>query len=115
NNKTYAIKAAIAVDTQINKNLNMTAFTGNDGREYVIALVSPQQPKVSENELIAGIYRYDPPTKPAGPFPDPSQFSYTEVTGFTLQIDPRMPEPSMGNHSSPNNKNLMQREDGLYQ
>jgi len=31
-----------------------------------------------------------------------------------LQLDPRMPEPSMGNHSSPNIKDLKQQNDGLY-
>lgn len=115
NHQTYSVKQSISVQEQTNKNLNMTIFTGKDGEQYFIALVSPQKPKVAENELVAGIYKFNQPTNsPSGNFPDPSQFSYSEVSGYTLQLDPRMPEPSMGNHSSPNNKNLTQQNDGLY-
>lgn len=113
--QTHTAKQDISVQEQTNKNLNMTTFTGKDDQQYYIALVSPQKPKVGENKLVAGIYRYNKPTNPpSGDFPDASQFSYTEVSGFTLQLDPRMPEPSMGNHSSPNNKDLTQQDDGLY-
>ncbi|MBZ4190542.1 FixH family protein [Niabella beijingensis] len=114
NNQTYDIQKDISVEEQTNKNLNMTTFTGKDGEQYYIALVAPQKPKVAENELVAGIYKFDKPSMPAGTFPDPSQFSYSEVSGYTLQLDPRMPEPSMGNHSSINNKDLIQQNDGLY-
>lgn len=115
NNQPYSAKQSIAVQPQTNKNLNMTAFTGKDDEQYIIALVAPQKPKVAENELVAGIYKYNKPTSPpSGSFPDPSQFSYPAVSGYTLQLDPRMPEPSMGNHSSPNNKDLTQQDDGLY-
>lgn len=111
----YTIKQAVTVQEQPNKNLNMTTFTGTDDEQYFIALVSPQKPKIAENELVAGIYKFNKPINPpSGSFPDPSQFSYTEVNGYTLQLDPRMPEPSMGNHSSPNNKDLTQQSDGLY-
>ena len=112
--QTYQEKQLVAVKNQTNMNLNMTTFTGNDGAEYYIALVAPQKPKVAENELIAGIYKYNQPAVSTENFPDPSQFSYTEATDYTLLIDPRMPEPSMGNHSSPNNVDLAQHNDGLY-
>lgn len=114
NNQKYVANHPISVQIQANKNLNMTEFTGNDGERYFIALVAPQKPKVAENELIAGIYKYTIPTNPAGNFPDPSQFSYSEVSNYTLKLDPRMPEPSMGNHSSPNNRDLTQQADGFY-
>ncbi|GGH30608.1 hypothetical protein FAZ19_21095 [Sphingobacterium alkalisoli] len=113
--QTHLVEDNISVQKQPNKNLNMTSFIGKDNEQYFIALVSPQKPKVAENELVAGIYKFNQPTSPpSGNFPDPSQFSYTAVRGYTLQLDPRMPEPSMGNHSSPNNKDLTQYEDGLY-
>src|SRR5690606_30946932 len=113
--QTHTVKHAIAVEEQANKNLNMTAFTGKDDQQYVIALVAPQRPNVAENELVAGIYRFNQPAGPSsGNFPDPTQFSYTEASGYTLMLDPRMPEPSMGNHSSPNNQDLTQQSDGLY-
>lgn len=114
-NQAHAVKYPITVQEQKNKNLNMTAFTGKDDEQYIIALVAPQRPKVAENELVAGIYRLNKPTSPpSGDFPDPAQFTYTEVSGYTLMLDPRMPEPSMGNHSSPNNRDLTQQSDGLY-
>lgn len=113
-NQKYEISKDISVEKQSNKNLNMTAFTGKDNEQYIIALVAPLKPTVSENALVAGIYKYNKPTTAAGTFPDPTQFSYSEVTGYTLKLDPRMPEPSMGNHSSPNNKDLIQQNDGLY-
>ena len=115
NNQSHSVKQAITVQEQTNKNLNMTTFTGKDSEQYFIALVAPQKPKVAENELVAGIYKFNEPTSPpSGSFPDPSQFSYSEVSDYTLQLDPRMPEPSMGNHSSINNKDLTQQNDGLY-
>jgi hypothetical protein len=114
NNQTFTVHQPVNVQVQTNKNLNMTSFTGNDGEQYFIALVAPQKPKVAVNELVAGIYKYNQPTTPAGNFPDPSQFSYSEVSNHTLLLDPRMPEPSMGNHSSPNNLDLTQHTDGLY-
>lgn len=116
NNNPFSAKQTISVQQQTNKNLNMVAFTGKDDEQYFIALVSPQKPKIAENKLVAGIYKFNKPTgQPSGNFPDPSQFSYTSVSGYTLQLDPRMPEPSMGNHSSINNKDLVQESDGFYQ
>lgn len=114
-NQEVLIKEPIMVKEQTNKNLNMVSFFGNDDEQYFIALLGPRAPKVAENNLQAGIYRYNKPSTPAnGTFPDPTQFNYSEVKGFTLKLDPRMPEPSMGNHSSPNNKDLVQGDDGFY-
>lgn len=114
NNQIITVNQDVSVQEQKNKNLNMTAFTGNDGEQYFIALLSPQRPKVSQNELVAGIYKYNQPSVPSGTFPDDSQFSYSEMSGYKLQLDPRMPEPSMGNHSSLNNQDLTQQDDGFY-
>ncbi|HEY1193182.1 hypothetical protein [Flavobacterium sp.] len=113
-NQKYEVTKDVSVEKQSNKNLNMTTFTGKDNEQYVIALIAPQKPKVAENPIVAGIYKYNKPTTTAGIFPDPTQFSYSEVVGYTLKLDPRMPEPSMGNHSSPNNQDLTQQNDGLY-
>jgi len=110
----FTVTRDIIVEEQTNKNLNMTSFTGNDGEQYYIALVAPQSPEIGENELVAGIYKYQQPEGEAGDFPDPSQFTFYEAENYTLLLDPRMPEPSMGNHSSPNNQDLIQYEDGLY-
>jgi len=112
--KVYTVKQSVSIQAQPNKNLNMTSFVGKDDEQYVIALIGPQKPKVASNALLAGIYKWDKPITTAGIFPDPRQFTYSEVKGYTLQLDPRMPEPSMGNHSSPNNEDLTQKDDGLY-
>ena len=115
NNQTYDAVQTVSVEKQTNMNLNMTSFTGNDGEQYFIALVGPQKPKVAENELIAGIYKYNQPTDSSEDLSDHERFSYTVLNDYKLLLDPRMPEPSMGNHSSPNNKDLEQREKGgLY-
>lgn len=114
NNQLNSVNADIVVEEQINKNLNMTTFRGTDGEQYVIALIAPQKPGVAENELVAGIYKYNQPDSPSVTFPDPAQFSYAEVVGYTLKLDPRMPEPSMGNHSSLNNRDLTWANDGHY-
>jgi len=113
--KIVKINKQIKVQQHSNKNLNMTSFKGKDNEQYWIALISPRSPKVGENNLVAGIYKYNTPKSGVGSeFPDERQFSYSEVNEYTLQLDPRMPEPSMGNHSSPNNKDLKQGDDGLY-
>lgn len=114
NNETFKVSEEISVLEQPNMNLNWTTFMGNDSEHYYIALVAPQKPKIAENALVAGIYKYNKPSHSAGSFPDPTQYSYSEVENFTLKLDPRMPEPSMGNHSSPNNKDLTQQNDKLY-
>ncbi|GAA3628297.1 hypothetical protein [Flavivirga jejuensis] len=112
--QSYKVDQSITVEKQTNMNLNMTAFTGNDNEQYFIALVSPQSPGVAENDLVAGIYKYNQPTSSEGTFPDPSQYAYSVVQDYTLLLDPRMPEASMGNHSSPNNQDLTMENDGLY-
>ncbi|AJH15101.1 hypothetical protein [Myroides profundi] len=107
--KNQSIKASqlVFVEKQNNKNLNMTSFRGIDNEDYIIALVAPIKPKVAENELVAGIYKLNAGNSSL-------KDAYTVVDNYTLLLDPRMPEPSMGNHSSPNNKDLVQREDKFY-
>ncbi|WP_410879322.1 lipoprotein [Myroides sp. DW712] len=102
----------IEVKPQPNMNLSMTSFIGKDQEEYIIALVAPMQPKVAENELVAGIFKRN---KSIGMDTEALHQAYEPVENYTLLLDPRMPEPSMGNHSSPNNRDLVQRKDGLYQ
>lgn len=114
NGQDYRAKLQVYIEQQQNKNLNMTAFKGQDGESYFIALAEPGQPKVGENILIAGIYQYIPLVDGLPKdFPE-MDILYQEVGDYTLKIDPRMPEPSMGNHSSPNNSDLIQQGDNLY-
>ncbi|MDF2516565.1 MAG: hypothetical protein K0R59_1861 [Sphingobacterium sp.] len=114
-NQTVSLIKEVSVRQQTNKNLNMTAFTGKDDQQYIIALVSPQKPNVAENKLVAGIYKLNKPLDSSSKsIADQLKFSYSQADRYTLKLDPRMPEPSMGNHSSPNNKDLIQDRDGLY-
>lgn len=102
----------IEVKPQPNMNLSMTSFIGKDQQEYIIALVAPMQPKVAENELVAGIFKRN---RVGSMNAESLNQAYLPVENYTLLLDPRMPEPSMGNHSSPNNRDLVQRKDGFYQ
>lgn len=114
-NQTFSLIKEVQVKQQSNKNLNMTMFTGVDEEQYVIALIAPQKPNVAENKLVAGIYKLNRMLDSSGKGPAGQlQLSYSQVERYTLKLDPRMPEPSMGNHSSPNNKDLIQDKDGLY-
>ena len=111
----HEVMHPIAVEPQSNKNLNTTTFIGQDGETYLIALIGPRRPQVGENELIAGIYKKtNTASLPESKSQDLLHEAYMEVKNYTLQLDPRMPEPSMGNHSSPNNKDLRQQEDNVY-
>jgi len=108
-NQAINMNQTVVVEEQQNKNLNMTSFVGLDQEQYIIALIAPIKPKVAENALVAGIYKRNMNHEE-----DALQDSYTIAANYTLLLDPRMPEPSMGNHSSPNNKDLMQKEDQFY-
>lgn len=105
---------AFIVEPQANPNRNMLLFQGNDGNQYCLALIAPVQPNVAENTIVAALYRFDSDLySEISPIPNlPS--AYERVVDATLLLDPRMPEPSMGNHSSPNNSDLFQADDGLY-
>lgn len=103
---TYKVNTIVEVIEQQNTNLSMIEFIGNDGGNYLISLIAPGNPKVSENELVAGVFKL------SGTHDNSTRF--TLVDNYLLKIDPRMPDPSMGNHSSPNNKDLLQKNDSLY-
>ncbi len=114
--KTIQIKQQIQVEEQANKNLNMVAFTGADQEEYVIALIAPHAPKVAENKLLACIFQRDKEQEILfDDFRSIAISPYKISTSYRLALDPRMPEPSMGNHSSPNNKDLEQNKEDWYE
>ncbi len=92
NGEEYSNEFDISVPASSRKRVNV--ITGTDDKKYYVALVQPDNPAVGENDLIVGLY---------GP---ESTTSYPIVEGYTLLLDPRMPDPGMGNHSSPNNVDL---------
>ena len=80
---------------------NVTAFMGTDDVRYVVALLEPQDPKIAINKVKMGLFKME------------TMMSFPTVPDFKITLDPRM--PGMGNHSSPNNKDLIYNAaDNMY-
>ena len=78
----------------------VSSFKGTDNVKYILALITPTQPKVGLNDVEAILYKMDNMT------------TFSPVTGYTIKLDPRM--PGMGNHGSPNNVDLKHTANGIY-
>ena len=79
----------------------VSSFKGSDGSNYVIAYIAPSSPKVALNDMTVGIYKMK------------DMMTFPLANNLKIKIDPRM--PSMGNHGSPNNTDLLQSEtNGFY-
>lgn len=89
-----AMEEALKVNvTQPADGLKKTqVFVGSDETKYVLAYVSPKDPKVALNDMHAVLYKME------------SMMSFPIVENYKITVDPRM--PGMGNHSSPNNQDL---------
>ena len=92
NGVAESVRGQIAVPASPKQ--RVTTFTGTDGTKYLLALIDPRNPKVATNEMTVGVYKMS------------SMMLFPVVDGFKVKIDPRM--PSMGNHGSPNNVDLIQ-------
>lgn len=80
---------------------NVAVFTGSDEVKYVLALIEPTEPTIGTNNLVVGLYKME------------SMMAFPKIENFTIEVDPRMPD--MGNHSSPNNTDLVYNSsDELY-
>lgn len=86
----YSVTSDIAVFQ--NEFQNVTSFKGIDDVRYLVALVEPKNPKIAINKLKVGVFKME------------TMMSFPTVPDYGITLDPRM--PSMGNHSSPNNKDL---------
>ncbi|MHB1147261.1 MAG: hypothetical protein ACYC01_06640 [Lutibacter sp.] len=91
NGTTYEAVDFIGVPTSNKKTVSV--FTGTDGVKYVLALIEPQNPAVKINDMVVGLYKME------------NMMSWPVVENYKINLDPRM--PSMGNHSSPNNQDLI--------
>lgn len=87
----YTVEDNISV--MASENRVVSVFNGTDGLRYVLALIAPEDPEVKINEMSAGLYKME------------NMMTFSPVAGYTINLDPRM--PSMGNHTSPNNENLV--------
>ncbi len=81
------------IDVMMSERQVVTVFTGADEVKYVLALIEPTDPEVKINDMSAGLYKME------------SMMSFPVVENYIVQLDPRM--PSMGNHGSPNNEDLV--------
>lgn len=102
NGKEVETSLRINVQEQSNKALGNVVRFRIDGKMHILTIVSPETPKIGSNTLKMGLFRMD------------SMSSFPMVEGYTLKLDPRMTGEEMGNHSSPNNKDLTQGSDGFY-
>ncbi|HUH75135.1 MAG TPA: FixH family protein [Chitinophagales bacterium] len=75
-------------------------FKGSDSIQYFIALIEPSIPKEGPNVMKAGLYKME------------ADHTFSPIGNYKVLIDPRM--PGMGNHSSPNNEDLISQGKGIY-
>lgn len=76
-------------------------FMGSDEVRYILAYVAPKTPEVAINDFTAVLYKME------------DMMTFSVVENFTVTVDPRM--PGMGNHSSPNNEDLIYSiQDEMY-
>lgn len=92
-NIPFSLIEKMDVSDLANGDVNVQNFTGIDENHYVLALKEPKNPKVAVNDMEALLYKME------------DMMTFSIVENHTLTIDPRM--PSMGNHSSPNNEDLI--------
>ena len=84
---------ADSINVMATENRVVSVFTGADQVRYVIALMDPLLPEVKINDISVGLYKME------------NMMTFTPVEDYTIGLDPRM--PSMGNHTSPNNEDLV--------
>lgn len=92
NGTSYTVTSVIDVPASAKQ--RVSTFTGSDSVRYIVAYVEPSSPKVGVNDMQALVFKMQ------------DMMTFPAVNNFTLKLDPRM--PSMGNHSSPNNVDLVQ-------
>ena len=85
--------------------LRYKRFLGSDAAYYYAVLVNPTESnvQVGSNDITAYLYKQK------------DLYTFNQVKNYSIEIDPRMPDPSMGNHTSPYNVNLKyDTSAGLY-
>lgn len=92
NGKTFNATERIDVMTPADGKKTVDSFMGSDDSRYIVAMM-PFVPEVKLNDFSAMVFKME------------SMMSFPVVENYTIGIDPRM--PGMGNHSSPNNVDLV--------
>ena len=88
----YSLTETIDVVALSDGKQKVSSFMGSDDVRYVLAMVEPLDPQVAVNNIQAMLFKME------------NMMSFPAVENYTIALDPRM--PGMGNHSSPNNKDL---------
>lgn len=88
------------VSTESQYNKVYTSAMGNDGVNYMLALIEPSAPIIGTNDFVAGLFKTG------------EDHDFPIVNGYKIKVDPRM--PGMGNHSAPGNVDMTQGSDGFY-
>lgn len=90
--QTYNATERIEVNAPTDGKKTVNVFMGSDDTRYVLAMM-PMTPEVAVNDFSAMLFKME------------NMMSFPAVENFKVHIDPRM--PGMGNHSSPNNEDLI--------
>lgn len=98
NGASYTVTSVIDVPASAKQ--RVTTVTGSDNVKYIVAYVEPNLPKVGVNDMKALVFKMQ------------DMMTFPIVNDYKLKLDPRM--PSMGNHSSPNNVDLIQTAAGDF-
>lgn len=99
--ESFEAKNRIEVKLPVDGKKRVASFMGNDDSHYIVAML-PITPEVAVNDISAMVFKMQ------------SMMEFPVIENYTLSIDPRM--PSMGNHSSPNNRDLTyDANTGIYQ
>ena len=88
----YSVTQLLDVKAPADNKRRVTVFTGSDDVRYVLAMM-PLTPEVAINDFSAMLFKME------------NMMTFSLAENYEVALDPRM--PSMGNHSSPNNVNLV--------
>lgn len=92
NGETYSADTRIEVNMPLDEKARVSGFVGSDESRYIVAMM-PIEPEVAVNDFSAMVFKME------------SMMLFPIVENYTIIMDPRM--PGMGNHTSPNNEDLM--------
>lgn len=92
NGQTFNATERIEVNAPSDDKQTISSFMGSDASRYVVAMM-PFDAEVKVNDFSAMVFKME------------NMMSFPTVEEYTIAIDPRM--PGMGNHSSPNNEDMV--------
>lgn len=98
NQQTF--NTTVPVEVLASDEQNVSSFLGSDNQRYVLAKIDPKTPRVGMNNITTALFKMD------------NMLQFSTVENYSIQLDPRM--PGMGNHSSPNNQDLLSIGNGFY-